>query len=413
MGRVSSLRCDACGTAYRPGEILYTCPGCGPRWGTLTIEYDLAEVRRRLGRESLGRDPERSIWRYFDLLPVGDRAAVPAPRVGGTPLYEAPRLAAELGVRTLYLKDDALNPSASLKDRASAVLVARAREIGAQAVTAASTGNAASSVSLFAAWAGLPCYIFVPEGTAEAKLAQMAIFGAHVVKVQGTYDQAFDLSVEASRAWGWFNRGSAYNPVLCEGKKTVALEICEQTGFDPPDVVAVPVGDGCILGGVWKGFCEAHALGLVERRPRLVGVQAEGAAPLYRAWKEGADRPRPSACQTLADGIAVGDPRDALKALRAVRESGGAFVTVSDEEILGAMRDLARSAGVFAESAAAAALAGLRRHAREGGLRPGERAAVLLTGAGIKDVKNALRAAARPPVSAPPDLEEVRKVLAL
>lgn len=413
MGRIAHYTCDACGARHRPEDVTYTCPACGPRWGTLAVEYDLDGLRGALTREALARDPDPSIWRYFDLLPVGDRGAAPAPRVGGTPLYAAPRLGAEIGVPSLWIKDEGPNPSASLKDRASTVLVARARELGRHAIVAASTGNAASSVSLFAAWAGLPCYIFVPETTAEAKLAQMAIFGAHVVKVEGTYDQAFDLSLEASRRWGWFNRGSAYNPVLGEGKKTVALEICEQTGFDPPEVVAVPVGDGCILGGVWKGFRDFHALGLIERLPRLVGVQAEGAAPLHRAWREGLERPAPSGCATIADGIAVGDPRDALKALRAVRQSGGAFVTVSDDEILAAMRDTARLAGVFAESAAAAAVAGLRAYARAGGIRPGERAVAILTGSGIKDVRNALRAASRPPISAPPDLVAVQKALGI
>lgn len=412
MGHISHYTCDACGVAIAPGEVLYTCPACGPRWGTLHVHYDLGALRGRLTRESLAQDRNPSVWRYFDLLPIADRRFAEGPRVGGTPLYDATGLAQELGLGNLYVKDDALNPSASLKDRASTVLVARARELGKDTVTVASTGNAAASISLFCAWAKLPVTIFVPERTSEAKLAQMAIFGARVVKVAGSYDECVGLSLQATEALGWFNRTSGFNPVLAEGKKTVALEICEQTAFDVPDWVAVPVGDGCILSGVWKGFCDFHALGLIDRKPRLLGVQAENAAPLFHAWTRGDARPTPTGSDTLADGIAVGDPRDGLPALRAVRESDGAFITVSDDQILDAMRDLARGAGVFAESAAAASFAGVRKFAEAGRFGNGARVATILTGSGLKDVKNAACAAhdAKAPVI-PPDFAAARRAL--
>jgi threonine synthase len=414
MGHVHHYSCDACGAVIEPRDASYTCPACGPRWGTLHVHYDLDALRSRMSRETLRENRDPSIWRYADLLPVGAGAAALArgPRVGGTPLYDAPRLASEAGIAHLWIKDDAMNPSASLKDRASSVCVARARELGAQTITVASTGNAAASLSLFAAFARIPVTIFVPAHTSEAKLTQMAVFGARVVKVAGTYDQCVSLSLEATRTLGWFNRTSGFNPVLAEGKKTVALEICEQLSFDVPDWVAVPVGDGCILSGVWKGFCDFHALGLIDRKPRLLGVQAENAAPLFAAWSRGDARPSPTGSDTIADGIAVGDPRDALPALRAVRDSDGAFVTVSDAEILAAMRDLARGAAVFAESAAAASFAGVRRFARAGGLGAQDRVAAILTGSGLKDIKNATAAAsdAVMPV-VPPDFAEARRAL--
>lgn len=411
MGHISKLTCDACGAAYGPAELTYTCPACGPRWGTLHVHYDLDAARKTLNRASLERDRDVSMWRYFDLLPIAHRESAPAPRVGGTPLYSVPALASELGVRAVMIKDDALNPSASLKDRASAVLVAKARETGVKAITVASTGNAAASISLFSAWAKLPCVIFVPERTSEAKLTQMAIFGARVIKVRGTYDECVALSLQATAELGWFNRTSGFNPVLAEGKKTVALELCEQTAFNVPDWVAVPVGDGCILSGVWKGFCDFHALGLIDRKPRLLGVQAAGSAPLFDAWLRGATRTEPGGSETLADGIAVGDPRDAIPALRAIRESEGAFIAVPDSAILDAMRDLARTAGIFAESAAAASLAGLRAFAKTGGFAEDARVAAILTGSGLKDVKNAASAANATLPTIAPDFAEARALL--
>jgi threonine synthase len=415
FGHATELCCDSCQKRYTPGEIAMTCPACGPLLGTLTVHYDLAAVGKRLNRRSLARRREPSHWRYLELLPVSERPQALHPRVGLTPLYRLPKLARALGVGELWIKDDGLNPSASFKDRASSVGVARAILEKRPVVTAASTGNAASSLSLFASCAGLRAVIFVPETAPQAKIAQLLMFGAEVLAVRGTYDQAFELCLEVAERQGWYCRNTAVNPYLGEGKKTAALEICEQLGFEPPDAVCVSVGDGCILGGLWKGFRDFHALGLIDRLPRLYGIQAQGAAPLAAAFARG-ERAVPLSARladphTLADSICVGQPRDHVKALRAANESGGALLAVPDEAILAAMRELARAAGVFAEPAGATGFAGLRTLVETGAVGPTDRVVVLVTGSGLKDVPSAIRAVEREPVPIDPCYGAVERYL--
>jgi threonine synthase len=412
MARERYLSCDTCGKHYEPGQVELTCPTCGPTLGTLTVHYDLERIGRELSPAVLAGRAEPSHWRYLEVLPVEARPPALHPRVGLTPLYELPALASRLGLGRLWIKDDGLNPSASFKDRASSVGVARALEAGRRVISAASTGNAASSLALFAACAGLRAVIFVPQTAPQAKLAQLLMFGAEVLMVRGTYDQAFDLCLETALGQGWYCRNTAVNPYLGEGKKTAALEICEQLGFEPPDAVVVSVGDGCILSGTWKGFSDAVGLGWTHRRPRLYGVQARGSSPLVRAFEAGARTADPQPASTLADSICVGQPRDHIKALRAARESGGKLLAVEDEEILAAMRRLAREAGVFAEPAGAAAFAGLLRLREAGELGPRDRVAVVVTGNGLKDVPTAIRAVDREPCLLDPSLEAVAAWLA-
>ena len=395
MSHVLGLRCALCGAEYGPDEVGYVCPKHGHE-GILDVVYDYPAIRRRFTREALARRREPSIWRYLELLPIERPELIPPLQVGWTPLYQARRLAERLGMANLWVKDDGRNPTASFKDRASAVGVVKARELGKTIITAASTGNAASSLAGLAASTGLSTVIFVPECAPEAKVAQLLVFGATVFMIRGTYDQAFDLCLYASDRYGWYSRNTAYNPYLSEGKKTAALEICEQLRWEAPDRIYVSVGDGCIIGGLWKGLRDLQALGLINRLPRLMGVQAEGSAVLTRAWQKGTEEIEPAEAHTIADSISVGIPRDRIKALRAVRDSQGGYITVSDEEILDAMRLLAREAGVFAEPAGATPLAGLRRSLGEGAIDPGERIVLLVTGNGLKDVQSAIRAAGRP-----------------
>ncbi|MFN2166315.1 MAG: threonine synthase, partial [Anaerolineae bacterium] len=326
-------------------------------------------------------------------------------------LYRARRLGAQLGLDHLYLKDDGRNPTASFKDRASAIAVAKASELGRDLITAASTGNAASSLAGLSASVGVATVIFVPETTPKPKVAQLLIFGARVIMVKGTYDQAFDLCLAATEEYGWYNRNTAYNPYLSEGKKTAALEVCEQLSWEAPDAMLVPVGDGCIIGGIWKGLNDLLELGLIQRMPRIIGVQAEGSAALYNAWSQGSWEVEPVQPTTLADSISVGQPRDALKALRAVYESDGRYVTVSDEEILDAMRLLARGAGVFGEPAGVTAFAGLHKLVRQGEIAPDERVVILITGNGLKDVESAIRAT-HSPALIEPTLGALRELMA-
>ena len=369
--------------------------------GILDVQYDYRAIKRILTKRRLAARADRSHWRYRELLPVGPHAALPDLMVGGTPLTEAPALARLMGIKALYLKDDGRNATGSLKDRASSIGVVKAREEGRKIIACASTGNAASSCAGLAASFGMRCVIFIPERAPEAKLTQLLIFGATVLRVRGSYEQAFQLCQQSCEKWGWYNRNSGINPWLVEGKKTAGLEIAEQLEWKPPHYVVVSVGDGCTLAGVWKAFKELKILGLIERTPRMIGVQARGAAPITAAYRDRKEM-RPVEPRTVADSIAVGVPRNWKKAIEALDECHGEMVNVSDEEILDAMRYTGRLAGVFAEPAAAAAVAGLRRAMAEGIVGKGAVAAVLITGNGLKDVATA-RSAGGQPFDIPPD----------
>ncbi len=411
MGGVVELRCVSCQQAYAPEPARYVCDACGPLRGTLEVQYDYADLKRRLSRGSFSASGHAGHWRYLDLLPVGAPGPAANLRVGWTPLYEAPRLRRHLGLPNLFVKDDGLNPSASFKDRASSIGVARALAVEAKAITAASTGNAAASLATLASSVGLPAYIFVPRGAPRGKLAQLLMHGATVFEVQANYDAAFDLCLEASARFGWYSRNTAYNPYLGEGKKTAALEICEQLGWAVPDRVFVGVGDGCIYSGLWKGFRDLHEVGLVDRLPRLMGVQAAGAAPLVKALAEGKAEAEPMEPQTRADSLSVGVPRDQVKALRAARESGGTIMAVTDDEIFAAQRLLARQAGIFGEPAGVAGLAGLLKLLDHEQVGRDEKMVVLVTGHGLKDVDAAITAAQGTLHPVEPALASVKKAL--
>ena len=369
----------------------------------LEIEFDLGAARRAINRRTLAARP-RDHWRYRELLPLPAGARVGPLHVGWTPVTDAPRLAAWAGLAGLRLKDEGRNPTASFKDRASAVGIARALARGARVVACASTGNAASSLAGAAASVGLKSVIFVPEFAPEPKVAQLLVFGARVIRVTGSYDETWELCQRACAAYGWYNRNAAVNPSLVEGKKTCGLEIAEQLGAEVPDWVAVSVGDGCTIAGTWKGLRDMHALGFIRRLPRMLGVQAEGARPLVDAFEQKRDLV-PGPARTLADSICVGHPRNWRKALRAVRESEGAFVAVSDEAILDAMREAGRRSGVFGEPAGVAGLAGLRKAVETGVVSRRATALTVVTGSGLKDVKSALQAAGQPVTLRPDDAE--------
>jgi threonine synthase len=340
---------------------------------------------------------------------VQARGSLPPLPVGGTPFLAAPRLGETLGLRSLYVKDDGRNPSASLKDRASAIAVARAQEGGYPVAATASTGNAAAALAGQCAAADQPCVIFVPKTAPRAKIAQLLAYGSRVLAVEGSYDQAFDLCTAACAEFGWYNRNTGYNPFMTEGKKTVAFEIAEQLAeaaasyahFEVPDAVFVSVGDGCIIGGVHKGFLDLMRLGWTTRMPRIYGVQSSASAALANAWREGRSVPEPVVATTRADSISVNAPRDALKALAAVRDTGGEFVVVDDDAILAAILPLARLAAVFAEPAGAAALAGLQAVAARGAIGRDESVVVINTGNGLKDVAAAMSVTGEPAVIEP------------
>ena len=386
MEYVTHLHCLICGHDYAPDEVAYVCPAHGHE-GILDVRYDYARIARHISPLSLSRDQDFTIWRYRPLLPIAADAPAPPLAVGGTPLYQAQRLGARLGLPHLWVKDDGRNPTASFKDRASAIAVVKAQEAGAAIITTASTGNAAAALAGLCASVGRQNVIFVPKSAPAAKIAQLLVYGATVLLVDGSYDDAFDLCLAAADTYGWYNRNTAYNPYMSEGKKTVSYEIAEQMGWQAPDAVFVSVGDGCIIGGVHKGFRDLLALGWITHMPRIFGVQAAGSNYLAQAWERGEDvltKP-PIQAHTVADSISAGLPRDRLKAMAAVVETGGAFVTVSDEQILAAIPDLARGCGVFAEPAGAAAFAGLQQAVQQNRVAPEDRVVVINTGNGLKD----------------------------
>ncbi|MDD5305652.1 MAG: threonine synthase [Elusimicrobia bacterium] len=392
MKKIEGLRCVECAAEFGLAETKYICPRCR---GNLSVVYDYKALRKRISRKSLKADPERTLWRYLDILPLDGRAGVPPVHAGWTPLYHALKLGSAIGLKNLYLKDDGRNPSASFKDRASAVVAARAFETGEKTVAGASTGNAAASLACMMAQRETKPVIFVPRTAPSAKLAQLLVFGAVVLSVDGTYDEAFDLCRQACDEYGWYNRNTGYNPFTREGKKTCAFELCEQLNWKVPDFVFVSVGDGNIISGLWKGFTDFHALGLIDKLPKMVAVQAEGSAAIARAWKNGGAI-RPVSGKTVADSISVSLPRDGAAAVKALKESGGFAVLVSDREILAAIPAVARGANVFAEPAGAAAYAGLAKCAAAGKVRANDSAVVVVTGSGLKDVSSAMKVAGRP-----------------
>lgn len=377
--------CSDCGATYERDVVRYLCPACGASWvpgtplrGVLLAEFDGERVRAAF-------DPAHPDW---TLLSAVEPEFFPPYAVGNTPLTPAPRLGADLGLPRLHVKNDGLNPSGSLKDRASFLVVAEAIRLGEPCIVAASTGNAGSALAAVCAAAGRQAVLYVPASAPRAKLLQARLYGADLHAVDGTYDDAFRLSIEHTRTRGGLNRNTAYHPLTIEGKKTVALEMWADLGGRVPDAVVVPVGDGVILAGVWKGFRDLVQAGIATRIPRLVAVQAERSDAIHRYVHTGvyADAPAPS---TVADSISVCAPSNAHLARRAIVESGGTSVTVTDAAILDAQAELARTTGVFAEPAAAAGLAGLR--AARAHVDAGETVVLLVTGHGLKDVEAPLK----------------------
>ncbi|GMQ59986.1 threonine synthase [Vallitalea sediminicola] len=408
MKYVKNYRCTLCGREYSKDEKIYTCPECGDK-GILDVEYDYDRLKKVLSKSYFENNKDYTMWRYKDIMSIREEDINKTLKVGWTPLYRSNNLEDKIGIKELYIKDEGLNPTASLKDRASAVAVVKALENQAKTIACSSTGNAASSLAGNAARVGLSTVIFVPKRAPQGKLAQLLIYGAKVISVEGDYRETFELSKEAIDHWGWYNRNAAINPHLVEGKKTVAMEIAEQMKWQVPDWVAVSVGDGCTIGGVYKGFYDLLNIGLITRIPKILGVQAEGCCPFYTAYTQN-EPLKPTEENTIADSISVGIPRNPVKALNAVKNSKGTWITVSDEAILEAMKTLGSSEGIFGEPAGVTGLAGVIKAVKDGIITSDETVSIIITGNGLKDVKNALKAAGNV-VKCKPDIEQLKKYL--
>jgi threonine synthase len=409
--KIKGLKCFGCGREYSQEKAKYNCPSCSEN---LDIVYDYEEIKKTFTKESLSQNKDYSIWRYEPLLPIENLSKIPPLQIGWTPLYEAKNLG-----KNLFLKDDGKNPSASFKDRASAIAIVRAQELGAKIVTGASTGNAGSSMACLAASLGITTVIFVPQKAPNAKITQLLIFGAKVIMVKGTYDDAFDLCLEATREYGWYNRNTGYNPYTREGKKTAAFEICEQLDWQVPDKVFVPVGDGNIISGIWKGFKDLKEIGFIDKLPQLVAVQSELSNAIVKTIKKMSDvgyqisekiKIEPVRATTIADSISVDIPRDGVAAVKAVQESKGLAVEVSDEDILEAIKIVARATGIFGEPAGVTSYAGYKKLKAEGKIREEERIVCLITGNGLKDIDSGMKVAGEP-FLIEPDLEALKEII--
>jgi len=411
------LECIDCGAKSVPTETDYLCPKCSsgrapmrPLPGLLKCRYDYAAVSKMRAAGKFPDNRYAGLARWWPLLPLRSADSIPSLIVGTTPMRPAERLRAELGLGALWLKDDTVQPTASFKDRASALVVAVARELGKSVVATASTGNAATALAGFGAASAMDTVIFVPATAPRAKLAQIAVFGAKLIPVDANYDACFELSVDACEKFGWYNRNTAYNPYTVEGKKTAALEIWEQLGCEAPDWVVVPTGDGVIAAGIESGFSDLLEMKLIERVPRLAVVQSSGCQPIVRAFEgrsEIVPEPRPD---TIADSISVGVPRAGRWVIKALERTGGVAVAVEDDQILEAMGFLGRTTGVFAEPAAAASIAGLAKLVSMGTIKSDETVVALITGSGLKGVPAAERSFKMPgPVA--PSVDEVARLL--
>ena len=411
MGNFIGYLCSICGKEYQPGEVTYTCPDDN---GILDVLLDYDDLAKKSTDELINKS-EASLWRYFPLIPVSNLIGegTTLRSAGWTPTYSPPQLKEELGLKQLWVKDESSNPTASFKDRASAVLVARAKEIGAEVIVTASTGNAGAALAGMAAAVDQESVIFAPKTAPPAKIAQLLVYGARVILVDDNYDAAYKLSLEASEEFGWYNRNTGYNPFTAEGKKTAAFEIWEQVilenQLDQPLNLFVSVGDGNIISGIHKGFKDLYRIGQIKHMPKIFGCQSTGSAAIYNAYKSGTEEIVPVSATTLADSISVNLPSDGLRALRAATQTDGAYIAVEDQAILEAITDLGK-VGIFAEPAGSTALAGLKQALEDGLVNKDEPILVLNTGSGLKDVKAARQAAGEAPVITP-SLEEVKKLI--
>lgn len=415
MEHILGLKCLICGKRYDIAEIDYVCPDHGDE-GIVDVEYDYDVIGRLIKKADLNHTTTYSLWRYKPFLPIDQNTDTTNLTVGWTPLHETPRIAKKLGIKNVLIKDDGRMPTSSLKDRASSIAIVKAQEKRAKIITTASTGNAAAALSGLCARVNQPNVIFVPENAPQEKITQLLVFGSTVILVKGTYDDAFELCQKAAYEYGWYNRNTGYNPYMSEGKKTAVFEICEQMYWKPPDTFFVSVGDGCIIGSLHKGLKDLHKMGWIDKIPRLIGVQAEGSDFMYQAWKNGEDvvKKKPIKATTVADSIRAGLPRDRIKAMAAVQDTNGAFISVSDEEILKAIPELARDSGVFAEPAGAASYAGLKKAVKNNLVSKDDSVLLLVTGNGLKDTVSAMKSTklyGSKPFLVDPDMEDVRSVV--
>jgi len=401
------LECIVCGEKYGAEELVYVCRRCGE---LLDVKYNYNEIRGRLSKVDL-RSRSLSVWRYRELLPILDDSKIVSLKEGGTKLHHCQRLGEKLGLKRLYVKTEGDNPTGSFKDRGMTVGITKALEYGMKAVMCASTGNTSASLAAYAAKAGILCLVIIPSGKiAFGKLAQAVAYGAKIIQIKGNFDDALRIVMEIS-ARGRIYLLNSVNPYRVEGQKTLAYEVADQLGGQPPSKLIVPVGNAGNISAIWKGFKEYRELGFINALPQMFGVQASGAAPIVEAVREGLEAIRPvEKPETVATAIRIGAPVNWRKALRAIRESEGTALSVTDGEILEGQRMLAKLEGLFAEPASAASIAGLKKFVEKGLISRNETVVCVATGHGLKDPDTPVRFGEKP-LEAEEPLEEVEKLL--
>ena len=421
--------CIDCRSQYPGNQVIYLCPACAgknqpgqPPKGVLSTVYDYETIRK--SGDPAGLFEKLNNENFLSLLPLLSLDSWPKLRIGGTPLYKYDGDADEQPIRVsdyktgslfrfhesaCYLKDDSQNPTFSFKDRASALVSAWAKENGIGMLVAASTGNAGSSLAGICASQRQQAVIVVPASAPIGKLTQVLMYGATLIPVKGTYDDAFDLSIKLSEKFGWYNRNTGFNPLTIEGKKTVSFEIYRDLGQQVPDRIFVPVGDGVIFSGVCKGFEDLLKLGIIDRMPVLVAVQAAGSPNVVNNLKPAEFQVTPS--KTVADSISVDVPRNFNMTKHYLEKYHGEWITVTDDEILRASVALAKSTGVFSEPAAVAAFAGMEKYRSLGKIPDGSVNVVMLTGSGLKD-PGATRSLLAMPEPVEPEIDEAVRFLA-
>ncbi len=406
--KMQALVCRECKKEY-PLEALHVCEYC---FGPLEVMYDYDAIGERFTKERIAAGP-KSLWRYIDLLPVAGEATVGL-NSGFTPLVRADRLARVLGLDELYVKNDTVNhPTLSFKDRVVSVALTRAKELGFTTVACASTGNLGNAVSAHAASAGLSCFIFIPGNLEMGKVIGSLVYRPTLIAVDGSYDDANRLCVEVAGECNWAFVNINVRAYYSEGSKTLAFEIAEQLGWECPDAVVVPAASGCLLTKVWRGFKELDRLGLIPNLPVSIhGAQAEGCSPIATAFREGRDFIVPVKPNTIAKSIAIGNPADGVYAIRAVKESGGVFEAVRDDEVVEGIKLLAETEGIFAETAGGVTIATLKKLVEKGIINRRERTVALVTGNGLKTQEAVVDAVASP-IRIRPDLGELKEILDL
>jgi threonine synthase len=402
--------CIGCKEKYDVDETIYSCKKCGDLLG---VEYDYDTMKVKL-EESNWRTLPLSVWRYRDLMPIRGTSNVVTLNEGGTGLHECQRLTSLLGVKQLYVKNEGENPTGSFKDRGMTVGVTKAVELNMKKVICASTGNTSASLAAYAARAGLECIVLIPSGQiAYGKLAQAMVYGAKVVQIMGNFDQTLQTVLELTEKHREVYLLNSINPYRLEGQKTLAYEICDQMNREAPDRVVLPVGNAGNISAIWKGFTEFKKLGLIDKLPKMTGIQAEGAAPIVEAIKSGSNEiVQVNQPETIATAIRIGAPVSWKKALRAIRESGGTAETVTDEEILEAQKILARSEGLFVEPASASSIAGVKKLSKAGEIDKEEVIVCVTTGHGLKDPDIAIKISEKP-LEVHAEMQSIEKLLRL